>query len=162
VAVSGHVAIPVGTSVEGAVDQVTRHGRHAGFEMHFTRIIFDNGYTVPLSASSTAVLTASLSDPGLPHGTPSGTANSLQAFPVLPQQSPTLTAPSTPGPDKGLIIGLGAAGVATAVVAAVVFGHRGGGLYLDVGSPLDMVLAGPLSLDAAKLPAVAAAVPDSR
>jgi hypothetical protein len=34
------VAIPPGTYVEGVIDEVTPRGRHAGFAMHFTRMVF--------------------------------------------------------------------------------------------------------------------------
>jgi hypothetical protein len=54
VTVDSQFAIPVGTFVEGVIDKVK--GRDAngrpGIQMHFTRMIFSNGYTVPLGSNS--------------------------------------------------------------------------------------------------------------
>lgn len=52
VTASNTVAIPPGTYLEGVIDQVTRRGSHAGFTMHFTHMVFTNGYTVALSAAT--------------------------------------------------------------------------------------------------------------
>jgi hypothetical protein len=49
------VAIPSGTYVEGQIDAFTRPTRkvnHATFAIHFTKIIFANGYTVLLPAAA--------------------------------------------------------------------------------------------------------------
>jgi hypothetical protein len=49
--VDDHVAIPSGTYVEGQIDSLTKPTRkvnHATFAIHFTKIIFANGYTVLL------------------------------------------------------------------------------------------------------------------
>jgi hypothetical protein len=51
VAVNNQIAIPPGTYVEGQIDSMTRPGwlsPHAQFQIHFTKIIFANGYTVIL------------------------------------------------------------------------------------------------------------------
>jgi len=51
VAVSNQMAIPPGTYVQGQIDTLTRPGwlsPHAQFQIHFTKIIFANGYTVEL------------------------------------------------------------------------------------------------------------------
>jgi hypothetical protein len=144
VAIGGEVAIPNGTFVEGAIDQVRRRGRNAGFDMHFTRLIFANGYTPSFAGSSTVPGGAGAASPGPPAAPAPGMASNLQA-------SQGLTPPAPVGPNKGLIIGLAAGGAATAIITAVVFGRRGGGVYLDVGSALEMVLANPLLLDKAKL-----------
>ena len=52
VAVNNQMAIPPGTYVQGQIDMLTRPGwlsPHAQFQIHFTKIIFANGYTVELS-----------------------------------------------------------------------------------------------------------------
>ncbi|MGA2436453.1 MAG: hypothetical protein ABSG25_14355 [Bryobacteraceae bacterium] len=192
--VDDRVAIPAGTGVEGVIDKIRRRGRHAGFEMHFTRLIFINGYTAPLSGSTTMERTASLGRPSptqaeademastfpspaargfetpMVGGFESTAANKfasptadefgssmtsgVQAFSALPGSSfpttPTLTAPPRLGPSPALIGGLMAAGAAALIILGVTYGGRG--LFLDAGSPLDLVLGEPLSLDAAKLP----------
>jgi hypothetical protein len=51
VAVKNQMAIPPGTYVQGQIDTLTRLGwlsPHAQFQIHFTKIIFANGYTVEL------------------------------------------------------------------------------------------------------------------
>ncbi|MBB5058709.1 hypothetical protein HDF16_003423 [Granulicella aggregans] len=53
--VDDHVAIPSGTYVEGQIDSLTKPTRkqnHATFAIHFTKIIFANGYTALLSDSA--------------------------------------------------------------------------------------------------------------
>jgi len=155
VAVDTKVAIPAGAYVEGAIDKITKRGAHAGFEMHFTRLIFGNGYTVPISGSSSSTLTADLELPEGPDAVGGGMASLQSSCPLPPclPTTPTLTQPPMPGPNRGLIIGLVAAGTAVAIILGVALSRRGGGMYLDAGSSLEMVLASPLPLDAAKLPA---------
>jgi hypothetical protein len=51
VAVNNQMAIPAGTYVQGEIDMLTRPGwlsPHAQFQMHFTKMIFANGYTVEI------------------------------------------------------------------------------------------------------------------
>jgi hypothetical protein len=51
VAVSNEIAIPPGTYVQGQIDAMTRPGwisSRATFQMHFTKLIFANGYAVEL------------------------------------------------------------------------------------------------------------------
>jgi len=53
VTANGHMAIPAGTYVQGQIDSLSRPGvfsPHAQFRMHFTRLIFANGYTFDFSA----------------------------------------------------------------------------------------------------------------
>jgi hypothetical protein len=147
------VAIPPGTYVEGVIDQVTRRGRHAGFTMHFTKMVLTNGYTVALSAA-TADTRAGLVRTGdpLPSANPDAQAEGM-AFQSTPQ-------PSLPGPNKGLVIGLGVGGAAAAIVTTVIVARRGGEVYMRAGWRFEMTLANPLSLDAAKVAeAVANPVP---
>jgi hypothetical protein len=52
VAVGNDMAIPPGTYVEGKIDALKRpawRSEHAEFQLHFTKLIFANGYTVELS-----------------------------------------------------------------------------------------------------------------
>jgi hypothetical protein len=152
------VAIPPGTYVEGVIDEVTPHGRHAGFSMHFTRMVYSNGYTVALSAATADTragllrsgdLSAALADPF-------ALAGGMAFQTIGTTQPPTVTQPSMPGPSKGLIIGLGAGGAVAATVVGVILARRGGALYLKAGWRFEMVLADPLSLDAEKVAAAVA------
>jgi len=52
VAVNNQMAIPTGTYVQGQIDTLVRPGwlsPHAQFQIHFTKIIFTNGYSVDLA-----------------------------------------------------------------------------------------------------------------
>lgn len=67
---------------------------------------------------------------------------------------PMLTPPPNPGPNKGLFIGLAAAGAAAVVVAAIVFAHQSGPatrgeILFDTGWQFNMVLNNPLTVNAA-------------
>lgn len=57
VAVGSQLAIPVGTYLEGVVDRVKGHDAYGrpGVEVHFTRMIFANGYTVPLDSATSPI-----------------------------------------------------------------------------------------------------------
>jgi len=154
VAVEGRVAIPRGTYVEGVVDKVRRRGRNAGFDIHFTRLIFADGYTVSLEGESQLPRVASALRPA-------GSAPSCAASAAFPGElpAPTLTPPPQVGPSKGLIIGIGGAATAGLVVAGVLLTRRGVSLYLDTGTAFQMKLANPLPLEVAKLPVAAAPGP---
>src|SRR5690242_4266588 len=63
VAINNAMVIPAGTYVEGIVDAVkkpTRRSNRAQFQMHFTKWIFANGYTVQFVGSDSAKATANL------------------------------------------------------------------------------------------------------
>lgn len=155
VTASNAVAIPAGTYAEGVIDQVTRRGRHAGFIMHFTTLVFSNGYTVPLSAATADTRAALLRTVEPPPGAPAS-PDAVPGAMALQPTTPTVTAPPMPGPRPGLMIGIGLGSAAAAVIVGLAVGHRGGTLYLKTGSPFEMTLANPLSLDAAKVAAAVA------
>lgn len=57
VVADGRVVVPAGTYVQGVIDQVKRAGRIKGraeVRMHFTRLIYPNGYLVEMPGSLTA------------------------------------------------------------------------------------------------------------
>lgn len=155
VTVGNSVVVPPGTYLEGVIDQVTPRGRHAGFTMHFTHMVFTNGYTVALSAA-TADTRAGLLRTGNTQATAPANPDISAGGMALQSTPPTLSQPPMPGPSKGLVIGLGAGGAVVATVVAVIFARRGGDLYLKAGWRFEMVLADPLSLDAAKVAAAVA------
>jgi hypothetical protein len=65
-AIDNQIAIPAGTYAQGVIDAMTLpnwHSPHAAFQMHFTKLIFANGYTVQLPPGTaiidgTAIVTA--------------------------------------------------------------------------------------------------------
>jgi len=168
------VAIPAGTYVNGVVDRVWKraNSKHPALELHFTEMVFSTGYTVPLeTATNVARERVPEAAPGsvsggqkydayaLPPMILGGAANASPAqFPPPPQtpQLPPLSQP--PHPNMGVIIGA-SLGVPAALVLTTIYLQgrpmRAGYTMLDAGSQIDLMLQGPLELDAQE---VAAAV----
>jgi len=146
VAVGETVAIPPSTYFEGVIDRMTRRGAHAGFTIHFVRMVYSNGYTVALPAA-TADTRAALAELG---GTPPG-AMGFQTGSPLPL-------PATKKPNMGVIVGIGGGVLGAGTLTAILLGRRGSGLTLDAGWQFEMALVQPLSLDAEKV-AAAVAIP---
>jgi len=72
VAVDNQMAIPVGTYVQGQIDTLTRPGLfspHAQVQIHFTKLIFANGYTVELGGPG--IVNAGQPPSSQANGTPS-------------------------------------------------------------------------------------------
>ena len=123
VAVNNQMAIPAGTYVQGQIDAMTRPGwlsPHAQFQMHFTKLIFANGYTVEFPNTQPA---------GLPGpGTQASDAST---------ESTVAAKPHGPPPD-----------VLAAIANPYVDVSSASDVLLDNGTQLDMILQVPLRLDA--------------
>lgn len=145
------VAIPGGTYVEGVIDRMIKRGPtgSTGLEMHFTRIVFPNGYNVALE-NATAVAKAGSPGANIPESTASG-SGSAAGYAEGFQQPPPPTLPPLPkvGPSPGVVAGsvLGA-GAAVTVVAVLLGRHRAGDIVFDSGYQFEMVLETSLMLDA--------------
>jgi hypothetical protein len=158
VSVGTTVAIPAGTYVEGVVDEVWRRasGDHPALRMHFTRLLFANGYTIPLESATTeanagkpsanlpAAVTRGESESNDPlPGSQSWMSNSFGA-----QQTPTLAPLPRLGPNPAVVAGVGTAALAGVLVTVFALGHhRGDYTMLDAGSQIDLVLQSPLNLN---------------
>jgi hypothetical protein len=159
VTVGKQVAIPAGSYVEGTIDRVLKSGPtgHAGLQMHFTRIVFTNGYNVPLDGA-TAEAKAGSTGASIPESSASGTS-SATGYAEGFQQPPPPTPPPLPrlGPSPGVIAGsvLGV-GAAVTVVAVLVGRHRAGDIVFDTGYQFEMVLETSLVLDADRVAAAVA------
>jgi hypothetical protein len=74
VSINNLMAIPPGTYVEGQIDYIvrpTRKTNRAEFQMHFTKLIFANGYTADLPVStSNQQIASTAKDPYLPPEVP--------------------------------------------------------------------------------------------
>jgi hypothetical protein len=149
------VAIPPGTYLDGVIDQVTRRGRHAGFTVHFTHMVFSNGYTVTLSGAHADARRAGLL-PANDAAAAASTGADAMAGGMALQSTTPLPQPPRPGSDIGLAVGLTAASAAVGIAVVAILSHRGTDLYLRAGWRFEMVLADPLSLDAAKVAAAVA------
>jgi hypothetical protein len=153
------VAIPAGTYVEGVIDKMIKRGPtgNTGLEMHFTRIVFPNGYNVALE-NATAVAKAG-TGANIPESSASG-SGSATGYAEGFQQPPPPTPPPLPkvGPSPGVVAGsvLGV-GAAVTVVAVLLGRHRAGDIVFDSGYQFEMVLETSLVLDADRVAAAMAA-----
>jgi hypothetical protein len=126
VAVGNDMAIPPGTYVEGRIDALMRPGwlsPHAEFQMHFTKMIFANGYTVELPDFVETI---------------SGTrtqARTSNATAFQPATNATASAST-------------ATDIEAAVARVYVQVTSRNDILLDNGAPIEMLLQSPLSLDA--------------
>src|SRR6266700_98672 len=151
------MVIPPGTYIQGIVDRITRREKHKyllNVQMRSADIIFATGYTVPIPGSVyvepvIAQLTAHDSPNGqsTPTLAPDGGSNIPVMGAVGGPAPPTL--PPLPSLGKGFktaAIGIGvAAAVGTVVVVAVAI-HRND-VVMEVGTPMEITLPGPLYLD---------------
>jgi hypothetical protein len=129
------IAVPQGTYVEGKIDTLTRPhwlSGHADFQLHFTKLIFANGYTVDLSRAASA-------------------AYSLQTDARV--NEPAVQAEANEGGAAVAASG----DVATAIALVHVQVSPQSDILLDNGSPIEMILQTPLSLEAGRVAAAARA-----
>ncbi len=151
---NNRILIPVGTWVQGTVTSVKRPGRVKGRAevlMHFTTMIFPNGYTVQL--------------PGALDSVPGADSHRVK------DKEGTVQAEGSKGKDAGTIAGAGATG---AVIGGAAAGGKGAGIGAGIGglaglavtmlsrgnevvipqgSTVDMVLQRPLELEEERLAA---------
>jgi hypothetical protein len=184
IAAGNQVVIPAGTLVEGKVDKLGRNGSRGELYLQSMSIIYPDGYVAPVSGPITLESDEgyALKDPGtgrtvgLLAGPMAGAGlGALIGHSVAPSQGTTLTSsipqgciPSSPGclsssitgpPNKGKDTVIGSA-VGAGVGLAVGFllvgtSHH---FFLDVGSPVEMTLPHPLTLEQDQ---VAAAIRDA-
>jgi hypothetical protein len=165
VTIGTQLAIPAGTFVDGSVIRVTAHpaaGQQPSFRVHFTRLVFSNGYSVALNGENTQALLLPLQA-----GAPENDVVEL-APPRLPGahfamgegQEPTLPPLPQVGPPVGLIVGLSLGGTAALVILGVIGAHHNANstdfVLYDAGWQFQMVLDSPITLDAAQVAAAAA------
>jgi hypothetical protein len=179
VAVGAQTAIPVGTYVEGTIDSVNKRNRPGPtLRAHFTRLLYANGYSVPLDATNTQALLNSPELNAAPESDARGPqlaivpASLLGTVPVFsafeshfepqleraaqrsPNQSTQPPPLHNPGPSMGAVIGIGVGVAVAGIVAILLLNHHGGGgspVLFDTGWQLDMVLQAPLTVDAASI-----------
>ncbi|MGO8932183.1 MAG: hypothetical protein ACLPLZ_06920 [Terracidiphilus sp.] len=159
------LAIPAGTFVDGDVLEVTprpKAGQQPSFRVHFTRLVFSNGYSVALNGENTQAL-------ALPADSSEPTNEVAELAPLqLPgsrfamgegQQSQLPTLPRV-GPNPAVVGGAIGGGFAALVVLMLVLAHHSMNntdfLLYDAGWQFQMILDGPLTLDAAQVSAAAA------
>ncbi|MEO5935574.1 MAG: hypothetical protein ABIP81_00005 [Terriglobales bacterium] len=153
VVVDGRVVIPAGTFVQGVVDSVKRSGRIKGraeILLHFTTLIYPNGYTVSIPATLESADSADTQKVKDKEGT-------VQAEGQKGRDAAKIATASGTG---GLIGGLstrslaGAAiggGIGSAVGLIETLFTRGDEVRLENGSAVEMVLNRPVELDANRI-----------
>ncbi len=173
VTIGTQLAIPAGTFVDGDVIGVTpraKPGQQPSFRVHFTRLIFSNGYSVALNGENTQALTTPLSS--------SASANEVAELAPIRLAGknfamgdgqigePAPTPPTLPreGPNPAVIGGAVGGGFAALVILMAVLAHHRVNntdfVLYDAGWQFQMVLDSPVTLDEAQV-AAAAAVPSA-
>lgn len=165
VTIGTQLAIPAGTFVDGDVLQVTarpKAGQQPSFRVHFTRLVFSNGYSVALNGENTQALVlpldssaptnevAELAPLQLPGSRFAMGEGAQSQFPSVPR----------PGPNPAVVGGAIAGGFAALVVLMLVLAHHSVNntdfLLYDAGWQFQMVLDSPVTLDAGQVAAAAA------
>ncbi len=165
VTIGTQLAIPAGTFVEGQVIRVTAHptgGPQPSFLVHFTQLLFSNGYSVALNGENTQALV-------LPAESSAATIEVAELAPLrLPgtrfamgegQQTQLPPLPQV-GPSPAVIGGV-AGGISALIIIGMLVGahHRANNIdfvLYDAGWQFQMVLDSPVTLDAAQVSAAAA------
>ena len=153
VTINDHIVIPAGTYVQGRIDSLARPGRVKGraeLQVHFTSLIFPNGYTVLFPG-------AVESAPDTDNARVKNSEGTMEGEGTKAKDAGTIATTAGAGAGigaaaahswKGAGIG-GGIGAAGGLIATMMM--RGNDLKLPAGSTVDMVLERPLVLDKAKL-----------
>jgi hypothetical protein len=150
--VDDRIVIPAGTYVQGEISEVKRPGRVKGraeLLMHFTTMIFPNGYTVSMPGSVENV-------PGAENSRTTGDEGTIKAEGTKGRDAGTVAKTTGAGAGVGAIAagrsgaGWGALAGGGAGLAAVLL-SRGEDVRLGPGTGVEMVLQRPLTLDERRL-----------
>jgi len=154
VTIDNTMAIPAGTYVKGHITHVERSGRIKGraeLQVHFTTLIFPNGYTIELPG-------ALQNTPGAEHSTVADKEGTVKANGQKGKDAATIgTTTATGAAVGGLATGsLKGAGIGGGIGAGVglikVLASRGQEVRLPTGTSLEMVLQRPLTVDVSNEP----------
>jgi hypothetical protein len=153
VVLNDRIMIPTGTYVQGRITEVKRPGRVKGraeILMHFTSLIFPNGYT--------AILPGSVHNmPGSEGQHVKGEEGTVQQNPDTGKDAGTIAKTAGAGAGIGGLAGQsvkdaaigGGVGAAAGLIATLV--TRGPDVMLPEGTSVQMVLQRPLVIDEAKV-----------
>jgi len=167
VTIGTQLAIPAGTFVDGSVIRVTPHpaaGQQPSFRVHFTRLVFSNGYSVALNGENTQALLLPLQT-----GAPANEVAELaplrlpgMQFAMGEGQEPTLPPLPRVGPNPAVIGGAVGGGMLALIIGMVVYAHHHANntdfVLYDAGWQFQMVLDSPITLNAAQVTAAAATI----
>ena len=152
ITIGNTVVIPVGSFVQGTIDRVVRPGKIKGraqVDVHFTTLIFPNGYTVSLPGALDDVP----GDSGVHKKNSEGTIErDSQKGKELGEAGigAAIGTLSTAGTLNGTAI---AAGAGAGAIAGLLVGMltREGDIRIEAGSQIEMVLQRPLILEERKV-----------
>jgi type IV secretion system protein VirB10 len=155
IAINGRMLIPAGTYVQGAISRVQRGGRLKGraeILMHFTSLIYPNGYTVLLPGSVDNL-------PGADHEKMKGQEGTIQEEGQTGKKVETIASSAGTGAvvgglsrgGKGAAVGVGVGGVAGMAIALLT---RGNDVRLEPGTGIDMIIQREVPLDEARIHAL--------
>ncbi len=169
VTLGDQVVIPAGTYVEGAITSLTAQAKKThrpDVQIHFTRLLYANGYTAMLDATNTQ---AAVEVPGASSlvvaenndAVGRGTAfPGSAAFESAQAATPTLPPLPSVGPPKGAVIGGIVGGAAALAITSVLLSrhHMSNADYVlfDAGWQFQMRLQNPLEVNAGQIAAAAA------
>lgn len=144
--------IPAGTYVQGVITSVKRPGRVSGraeLLMHFTTMVFPNGYTVSFPGAVDSVPGAENSKIKDKEGTVEHTSEKGKDIGTVASTGATGgLIGAAAGGGKGALLGA-AAGGATGLAIAML--TRGSDVRFETGTVIEMVLQRPLTLQASRL-----------
>lgn len=146
------VLIPAGTYVQGKISHVQRAGRIKGRAevlIHFTTLIYPNGYTVWLPGSVENV-------PGADKTSMKGEEGTIRQDSQTGEKAGTIAKTAGTGAvigglsqgGKGAAVG---AGIGGAVGTAIALLSRGNDVKLDAGTTLEMYIQRAVELDATRI-----------
>ncbi|GAC1434714.1 MAG: hypothetical protein NVS1B11_04230 [Terriglobales bacterium] len=152
VAINDQIVIPAGTYVQGRIVRIQRGGRIKGRAevlMHFTTLIYPNGYTVMLPGSIENA-------PGADKSTVKDQEGTIQQDSQTGQKVGTAagtagTGAIIGGVSHGLQGGLIGAGAGGAVGTAIAMLTRGSDVKLPEGTTLEMLIQRDVPLDSRRI-----------
>jgi type IV secretion system protein VirB10 len=151
--INDRVLVPAGTYVQGRISSVKRGGRvHGRAEvlMHFTSLIYPNGYTILLPGSVENV-------PGQGTQAVKDKEGTIQQDGQTGQKVGTAATTAATGAAIGGLSGHGwtgagiGAGIGGAAGAAIGMLTRGHDVTLDTGTAINMVIQRPIAVDATRI-----------
>jgi hypothetical protein len=156
----GRVVIPSGAYVQGVIDKVVRPGRVSGraeVSMHFTTLIFPNGYVVDIPGTVNSL-------PGSGGPSVKGSEGAIQEPGSKGKDAKNIATGTVAGAGIGGIAGEGHPGASAGYgalaggVGGVIYTlfTRGNDLTLEAGRTVEIVFQRPLLLEEASLKAPAA------
>ena len=158
VVLNDRILIPAGTYVQGRIAEVRRAGHIKGraeILMHFSTLIFPNGYTVMLPGAIDNI-------PGADNTTMKGTEGAVQQDSQKGKDAEKIATASGKGAEGGALVGalasrtaggtIAGAGAGAALGAAIALFGRGNDVRLEAGTTVEMVIQREVSLDASRVP----------